>query len=249
MILIASSLSSGASRSSPHVTAARKLSSSTSHQLAPRPLVGPEHVVADFLCNTCEMFGVAASPGVRIAALPQALERVLPQGLERAVARGAVGRRFVVEHRLVDQGRDPVDDVPDFDAVRADDRLRGRGVEGAREHPEAIEHDPLRLSEQGVRPVDGRPERLVSLDRGTPPSREQPEPLAKARGDVRWSHGRHARRRELDGERNPVETTADLRDRHDVRSFDHRARYGPSPPDPRRGAAASISGGRRRRSA
>ena len=67
-------------------------------------------------------------------------------------------------------------------------RWRRTGVEGPREHTEPVEDRPLACREQRVRPVDGRSQRLMTLDRGAAPAGEQTEPLVEARRDLARAH-------------------------------------------------------------
>ena len=56
--------------------------------------------------------------------------------------------------------------VPRVELVAARHRDRGRGVEVAGEHPEAIEDHPFVVTEELVRPLDRRPQGLMTLDCG-----------------------------------------------------------------------------------
>ena len=59
-------------------------------------------------------------------------------------------------------------------------------------------------------PVDERLERLLARQGGPPAAGQQPEPVAQALEDLADGQDRHARRGQLDGQRDAVETLADL---------------------------------------
>ena len=145
-------------------------------------------------------------PPVRFA-LPELAHR-----LQQPVARGARGL-VGDDERLVDQREDPVEHFPLVDTVAGDHRFRGLDRERTREHREPVEHAPLRLVEQLVRPADRGVEGAVPARRELIARRQEPQPLIEAPGDVGGRHPAHARGRELDRERYVIEPLADLDDR------------------------------------
>jgi hypothetical protein len=94
--------------------------------------------------------------------------------------------------------------------------LRGENVEAAGEDAETIEHDAFLVGEQRIRPIDHRAQRLVTFHGLAPPTGEEPEPLIQQTADLRGRHRHHARGREFDRQRDPVQTAADLGDRRRV---------------------------------
>jgi hypothetical protein len=73
-------------------------------------------------------------------------------------------------------------------------------------------------------PVDRATKRLVALHRGPAPARQQAELVVEARRDLGGGHRLDWGRGELDGERYPVESRADLRDRRCVLRCEREAR-------------------------
>ena len=128
--------------------------------------------------------------------------------------------------------------------VRADG-LGGRQVATAGEHRQPLEHALLVVEEELVAPVDDRAQRLLARERGARPAGEQAEPIVQAGGDLRDRERAGAGRRELDGERQPVE--AARRCRRSPRGGRRRARAARRRPaaraTKRRTASSASSGG------
>jgi hypothetical protein len=96
-------------------------------------------------------------------------------------------------------------------------------------------NNALGLVERRVAPVDHGPQRALPGHRGPRAGREQLEPVVDPAGDLRDVEVPRAGRRELNGQRQPVETPADLRD--DLAGIRGRDRpTGPGPfPEQRHG--------------
>jgi hypothetical protein len=137
----------------------------------------------------------------------------LPERFEHRVTGRAITAGLGLQHRLGDQARQRLRDVPAVEVVATGDRYRGRRVEGAREHTEPVEHQAFVVLEKLVGPFDRRPQRLVPFHAAAALAGEQPEALVEVRRDVGRAHRRRARRSELDGERDAVDSAADLADR------------------------------------
>ena len=128
-----------------------------------------------------------------LAALPQALPGVLSDGLEHAIASAlaSLGRS---QERLVEQGRDEVEDVG---GIRPGD---GTHCLGRFERPtttedgESSQQLALRLGEERVAPVDGCPQRLLSWHVGPIAAGEQLQTVIQADGDLGRAEHRQARR-------------------------------------------------------
>ncbi len=89
---------------------------------------------------------------------------------------------------------------------RSSQRLRGGGqVEPAGEHRTAAQHRPLVIVEQVVRPLHGVAQRLVAFQ-PAPRPRQQPEPVTQTIADILGAHRHHPRRRQLDRQRDPIQT-------------------------------------------
>src|SRR6186997_1728342 len=96
--------------------------------------------------------------------------------------------------------------------VCADD-LRGRQIATAGKRRQSLEDALLVVEEELVAPVDHRAKRLLTWERGTRPAGQQAEPIVQTSGDLLDRERAGACRGELDGEREPVETSADVGDR------------------------------------
>jgi hypothetical protein len=127
------------------------------------------------------------------------------------------------DHRLCREVGHRVDDVPWLDMLSRRDRLGSRHVKASGEHAEALEYGLMTRLEHGVRPVDGRAERLVPFDRGAAAAGEQPEPLVEPGGDLGRSERDDPGGGQLDGERDAVQPATDLGD-GDVVGVDGRRR-------------------------
>ena len=163
----------------------------------------------------CRSRSAAASPARRSALLG-----VLAQGLQEPVARRRA-EGLGDDERLVDQPGDEVEDLRGLDRPAGADGLGPFEREAAGEDGQAAEEGALGRGEQGVGPVDERPERLVAGQGRPAAAGEEAEAVVQARGDLLHAEHAHPRGGELEGEGDAVQTAADLRD--------VRARSGRSP--------------------
>ena len=184
-----SSLSSRSARSSAQPTAARRLSRSA-----------------------CRRRRAAISSGIARPGLVEPFAGVLAQGLQQRVARGAVVGGLGHDERLRDQIRERVEHVEALDPVTRGDGGRGLDTERPGEHAETVEHGTVPVVEERVRPVDGRPERLVAFHRGAAAAGQEPKALVEEAGDLVGRHGDDARGGELDRQRDAIEAPAHLGD-------------------------------------
>ena len=102
-------------------------------------------------------------------------------------------------------------------------RLRGRQVAAAGEHRQPLEDALLVVEEQLVAPVDDGAQRLLAGQRRARPAGQQPEPIVQPGGDLGDRERPGAGGRQLDGERQTVESGADVGDRRVVRRRRARA--------------------------
>ncbi len=109
-----------------------------------------------------------------------------------------------------------VEHVELVDAVSPGDGFRRVQGAPAREDRETLQHAALVVAEHVVRPVDRASQRLVTFHRGPATARQQSELIVETRRDLGRRHRLDPGRRELDGERDPVEARADLFDRSRV---------------------------------
>ena len=117
-----------------------------------------------------------------------------------------------------------------LDPVSGGDRFGRVEGEATGEHREAAEHELLDRVQERIGPVDRGAQRLVTLQHGAPAAGEEPEPLVEAGQHLRRRHHLEARGRELDGQRDAVETPAQLSDgRSRVAGEDELALGGPGP--------------------
>ena len=119
----------------------------------------------------------------------------------------------------IDETRQAVEqlDLVDRAGVVADDPGRRLGRPAAGEDREPPQQSPVVVGQQVPAPVDQRVERLLPRHRRPAATGEEPEPVAEPPRDVVGRHDGHAGRGELDRERDPVETPADLGHGRDVR--------------------------------
>ena len=143
--------------------------------------------------------GVTAGERIGLAGLVQPFARILADRLEHPVA---LGRE--AEQALLDQRLQRVD-------VGAADLLGGVQGAAAGEDREGADDALLFLGEQVVAPVDRRPQRLLPRV-GVAATLEQVEALREALEDLSRRERLGARGGELDGERQLVESDAELGD-------------------------------------
>jgi hypothetical protein len=123
-----------------------------------------------------------------------------------------------LQQRLVDQVLQQVD------RVRHQVLRRRRGEAAGKHRQRAQRRLPVRF-EQVPRPVDDRVQRVVAARRVPGAATQQGEPVVQAAGDLRHGHDAHARRGQLDRERQPVELAAEFGDH--VRRQVHTGPSGP----------------------
>ena len=163
---------------------------------------------------------VASSHGLEVAEVAlthrfavwngrEALGCVRPHRFQHPEPGGPVFLAAAHEQAL---GDEPVERVD----AGAGDRLRGLHGGAAGEHREAREARFLVVAEQAVAPVDRCAQRLLAGGRVAWPCAESVERAVQARGDLCGREQPAARRRQLDRQREPVDPSADLRDRVDI---------------------------------
>ena len=146
------------------------------------------------------------------AASTRRFARVLADRLEQSVP---VVAAVVVDldERLVDEARQEIEHgVLDDEFAVARDGLCRLDGEATGEHGESPQHRLLVLVEEVVAPGHRRLERLLARHRGAGAAREQPEAVVEPFGDPPRVHHANPRRRQLDGEREPIDPAADVRD-------------------------------------
>ena len=175
----------------------------------PGPALAPQEVGRRRLGEGEEEPGVAALDSLELPRLDEAFERVLAHGLEQPVARHAVARLHDDE-RLVHQRRDAVEDVLGLERRAGADGFGGLQREAAVERGQAAQQHLLARAEQRVAPLHRRSQRAVARQRRAAPRGEQAEGVVEAVRDLLGRQHAHARRGELDRERDAVEPPADL---------------------------------------
>ncbi len=186
----------------------------------------------------------AGADGVGLVTLVEALAGVLPQGLEHRY-RVVSDRGSRTHHRLRDQvGRARRGRPTRSTSSPAATASAAAEVEAAGEHAEAVE-DALRSVGSSRSSTTSRPSPAGSG--GARPRCRRPPVSSRNRSSSRSSDlgGRIDRdpgRRELDGERDPVEAAADLGDGRGVVVVEHEV--APGRPGPGRRTAAPAVGGR-----
>ena len=110
-----------------------------------------------------EVAGVLVLQPLLLAALREAFQRIFPDGFEQRETRLALFRLTTAHlghQALVHQRCDTLQDV--YVAVRVAHRLRCLQRKPAHEHPQPAEQRLLRLVQQGVAPLNSRPQRLLT---------------------------------------------------------------------------------------
>ena len=145
------------------------------------------------------------------------LQSLVGVGAHRLEQPEAAVHPVVLDHEERLPGETPKDVEP---ARRVAHRLRGSEREGAGEDRQTAEHGTLVVPEQVVAPADRRMERLLAR-RSPAAAREEPEAVVEPVDDLTGREVRDLRGGQLDGQRDAVEPTADLRDvsRHDRGSW------------------------------
>ena len=190
-----------------HWYAARRLPSSSSTQSTASRHPGP------FQCS----HRTTASPGEVLARGDRTARSSAPVSARRSSAnwrmvsncryRVRVARVVGDDERLADQRVEMPEHVDVVAAV--DDGDDARQLEAAGEHRRGAEELLLVVGEEVVGPLHGLAERELAF-RTLARSLQQPEPIGEAIPDLDGAHRGHARRGQLDAEREPVERLADL---------------------------------------
>ena len=139
---------------------------------------------------------------------------VSADGLEQREARLAVAILAAHQQALVEQRRQQIerlDLVGAVGGVEAHGQHRRR-AEGAAEDAQPPEQPALRLAQQVVAPVERRAQRAVAVGQVGGAAGEQAEAVVEPAQHRLRRQQPHARRGELDGERQPVEPPAELGD-------------------------------------
>ena len=130
----------------------------------------------------------------------------LADGLEQGVA-GAGGGVVRDDERLADERVEVPEHVDVVGVV--DDRTEAGQVEAPGEDGGDAEERALVVGQQVVGPLDRVPQRELALGTGRR-ALQQAEPVGEPVPDLDRAHRRHARRGQLDAEREPVDGLADL---------------------------------------
>jgi hypothetical protein len=167
---------------------------------------------------------MSVTRGCGLTGLDQTRRGVLAERFEHAIARA---RLVGVDHRLVDERHEQVEHLDRRDVSRGRD-LFGRVERKATcEHREATEHRAFPIRQQVIAPVDRCLERLLARQHRPRATGEQAETIVEARGDLFDGQPAHARRRELDRERDSLESVTDLRHSGRVVARDREVRSRP----------------------
>ncbi len=161
------------------------------------------------------------------AGLDQAFLRIVANGFEHAIP--GLGRPFLGhEQRLVDKASQQVDHLVLLHGTAGRDGLGRLEGERASEGREPRKEGLLGLAEHVEAPVHGGAQRAVPGQRRAAAAGQQAEPIVQPRRDLVWRQGSDPRCRELDRQRDAVQSQADLPDRVGVllgegKSREHRA--------------------------
>ncbi len=205
--------------------------------------VAPHDVGNGQLAEARVVHGVGRAYPFAVAVLIEVLLGVLADGFQQPVAR--VDPLGVSDHQGTgDQCRHELEHIVGLDPAARGHGFGGLEIEPAREDAQPLQQQLLTLVEQLVRPVDGRPQRLVTLHGRVLAAGEQPEPRIETTRQLGRGEHRDARGRELDRQRDPVQPSTHLRHRIGVRRVEREARLhrlGPLHEEQHRGALRDRS--------
>ena len=189
---------------------------------------------------------VAAVPLPDLKGFPglvQALQAVGRDGLQQPVP---VAVRPVRDHdqRAV---RQPGYQPRHVQVLLSADRLCGFQGAAICRHRQPAQHQPFRFGEQFPAPVDDGPQGLLPRRSVTVPGDEQPEPVIEPVQELVYAQGPDAGRRQLQGQRDAVESPAQRRDGPGIGLVEAETRHGLSgaPDEQLRGAELSHGAGLR----
>ena len=129
------------------------------------------------------------------------------------------------QQRLTHQGVQQIQHGVVVGAIESAYRVGALEIEPTGEHRTPREQRLLLVIEVVVGPCHRVAQRVVALQ-AAPGADQQPEPLIQTVTDLARRHRRHPRGRQLDGQRNPVEASADLHHRGGLLSRGHREARG-----------------------
>ena len=160
-------------------------------------------------CACGEVRRVTRRERVDLAGTLELASRELAHRLEHAEAR--LGRGVVHLHeRLIHEVLEQVEHLRRRESLVGYDGLGGIEGERTREDGETPQEQLLGLGEQRVTPRDRSFDRLVARQHHRVAAGEHPDRVAEPVEDLRRREDATARRRKLDGQRYPVEPSADL---------------------------------------
>ena len=187
--------------------------------IRPEPLLPPPGVHGEEwvrgLGTGEEKLRVTAPQLGRLTRLLQPLVRELPHRLEHPIPRLD---RLCLERdeRFIRETAEQVQHLCRGGRAECSHRLCRIEREPAGEHRQPAEQDPLGLGEQRVAPLDRAAQRALPRCGRAAPRREQPEHVVEPGGDLLGIEHPRPRGGQLDGQGEPVEPPADVRDRRDV---------------------------------
>ena len=167
--------------------------------------------------------GVETAGIVDLAILREPFEGELADRLEEQEARFAVGCLLPSDEALLDEGRQRLEGI-EAKIRRPADSLGRFERPAADEHAETPEEHLEIRCEEGVAPVDRLAQRLLASRQVARSAAEEGESAAQPAEDRLGAEEARLRRRELDRQRQPVETNDDLGDRRDIGRGDREVR-------------------------
>ena len=157
--------------------------------------------------QVAQMLEVAIAEAFELTRVGTPLDGVGANRLEHDVAVADT-----LNETLVHQRGDQVEHLDATERLAGNDRLGVVEREGADEHRQPSKRETFRLVQQVMAPVDRREQRSLAFQR--PRARSQDaETVVQAPHQIVERHRAQPRRRQLDGQRNTVETPADRTNR------------------------------------
>ncbi len=142
--------------------------------------------------------------------------RITPNRFEHEIPRVVLRRPGHGDERFIYQKAEQIDDLPRRQRIAGAHGFDGLERASLREDGQPAKQGALRFGEQIMAPVDQGTECLLARHRGAAAGGEQMKPIVQPLDDLLEGEQANPRGGQFDGERNAVESPADLRDEVDV---------------------------------
>jgi hypothetical protein len=176
-------------------------------------LLRPVQLRMEFLGNSCKPACVLSASSRCFPTFEQSRLSVLAQRLQQAEADDIGPARFAEDKRGIDQPFDRFEDHSTVDFLIDAYRIRVAQRKPAAKHGQSPKDNALSRCEHPVAPVDSRLQRLMASRTRTGAAPQQCEAVVQPNEYVTLREHANAGCCQLDRERHPVESSADLCDK------------------------------------